>query len=171
MLQILTPTKSTGRTVWPPVASPPHYPIIMLITGGYQVDLGPRRTPRFHLVLKNHTCNCGATNCRGKHAVKVYLKAGGKPAPDGSALKYTTGPCPICNDHTRAVDGRWECLSNSTHYFQYRVTRLRAAREKWLMSLSPDVAAYHAEVLTAFVSAEARTTFLAEHPLTYAAGA
>ena len=117
MLQILTPTKPTGRTVWPPVASPPHYPIIMLITGGYQIDLGPRSIPRFHLVLKNRTCNCGASNCRGKHAVKVYLKAGGKPAPDGSALKYTTGPCPICNDQTRVVDGRWDCLSNSTHYW------------------------------------------------------
>jgi hypothetical protein len=171
MLQPLT-LKVSGRAVRPLVV--PQYPLVMVITGGYHVDLGPsgsRRAPRFHLVLKDRTCNCGAMDCQGLRAVENYLKAGGLRAPDGSALKSLTGPCPICHGATRAMDGRWECLENHTHYFQYRVTRLRAAREKWLMSLTPDVATYHAEVRMAFADPAARAAFLAEHPLTYAAGA
>jgi hypothetical protein len=103
MLQPLT-LKVSGRAVRPLVV--PQYPLVMVITGGYQVDLGPsgsRRAPRFHLVLKDRTCNCGAMDCQGLRAVENYLKAGGLRAPDGIALKSLTVPCPIC--HARRV--RW----------------------------------------------------------------
>ncbi|HSD82217.1 MAG TPA: hypothetical protein VLG46_00060 [Anaerolineae bacterium] len=168
MLPTLMP-KSTGRTAWPPVAQTPKHPIVMLITGGYQVDLGPRQAPRFHLVLKDRTCNCGAAECRGVRAVKDYLKAGGAPAPDGSALKPITliERCPICAGQTHVVEGRWECLNHHAHYFEYRVTRLRAARERWLASLAPALADYHAEVSTAFVSPEVRAAFVQAHRPTY----
>lgn len=172
MLQTLMP-KSTGRTAWPPVAQTPQHPIVMLITGGYQVDLGPRQAPRFHLVLKDRTCNCGAAECQGVRAVKDYLKAGGAPAPNGSALKPVTlmERCPICAGQTRVVEGRWECLGSHVHYFEYRVTRLRAARERWLKSFSPAELDYYAELYTAFASGEARAEFLARHALAYAASA
>jgi hypothetical protein len=142
----------------------------MVITGGYQVDLGPsglRRSPRFHLVLKDRTCNCGIPDCLGVRAVEAHLKAGGMRAPDGSALKSLTGPCPICNGATRASEGRWECLADKSHYWLYRVTRLHAAREKWLNSLAPDVRAYHEEIATAFVSNEAREAFVQAHRTAY----
>lgn len=163
---------TTARTTWPPVAPPPapQYPLVMVITGGYQVDLGPsglRRSPRFHLVLKDRTCNCGAADCLGVSAVETHLKAGGMRAPDGSALKSLTGPCPICNGATRANAGCWECLIDKSHYWLYRVTRLQASREKWLNSLAPEARAYHEDKATAFASNEARDAFVQVHRTTY----
>lgn len=171
MPQPLT-TPTTARTAWPPVAPPPapKYPLVMVITGGYQVDLGPsslRRSPRFHLVLKDRTCNCGATDCLGMRSVEAHLKAGGMRAPDGSALKSLTGPCPICNGATRAVGGRWECLDDKSHYWLYRVTRLQAACEKYLNGLSPKARAYREDIATAFASNEVREVFVQAHRTTY----
>ena len=169
MLQTLTTKSKTGRTAWPPVVPAAKYPLVMLITGGYQVDLGPRSAPRFHLVLKDRTCHCGAINCQGVCAVKTYLKAGGQPAPEGSALKHVTlmELCPICAGQTRVVDERWECLNHHTHYFEYRITRLRAARERWLNHLSADQAAYQAKVAPAFSTNEAREAFVQAHRTPY----
>ncbi len=167
MLQTLT-TQFNGRATWPPVVPAAKYPLVMLITGGYQVDLGPRRAPRFHLVLKDRTCNCGAPNCQGVCAVKTYLQAGGLPAPEGRTLKHITFErCPICAGQTRAVDERWECFNSHAHYFEYRVIRLRAARERWLNQLLADRAAYQAEVATAFSSNEAREAFVQVHRTPY----
>ena len=172
MLQTQTP----GRTAPPPVMVPlkrqPAYPVVMTITGGYQVDLGPGRAPRFHLVLKDRSCNCGQRNCLGTAAIESYLKAGGRRAPEGQLLKDAIGPaCPICGGPTRTLANRWECLQDSTHYFQYRVARLRAARERWLAGLSPETAAWQKEIDAAFASTAARAAFLQQHPLSYAAEA
>ena len=165
-------TPPIARMAWPRVAPPPtpKYPLVMVITGGYQVDLGPsgqRHSPRFHLVLKNRTCNCGVPDCLGMRAIEAHLKAGGMRAPDGSTLKSLTGPCPICNGATRSLDGRWECLEDKSHYWLYRVTRLQAAREKYLNSLSAEVRAYHEDMALAFASNEARAMFVQEHRTTY----
>ncbi len=168
MPQPLT-TPTTTRTAWPPVAPAPKYPLVMVITGGYQVDLGPspRRSPRFHLVLKDRTCNCGTSDCLGVRAVEAHLKTGGMRAPDGSALKSLTGPCPICHGATRSIDGRWECLDDKSHYWLYRVTRIQAAREKYLNSLLPEARAYREDIATAFASNEAREAFVQAHRTTY----
>jgi hypothetical protein len=142
----------------------------MVITGGYQVDLGPsglRRSPRFHLVLKDRTCHCGASDCLGVRTVEAHLKAGGMRAPDGSALKSLTGPCPICNGATRTSAGCWECLADKSHYWLYRVTRIQAAREKYLNSLSPEARVYREDIATAFASNEAREVFVQAHQIPY----
>jgi hypothetical protein len=59
------------------------------------------------------------------------------------------------------------CSADRSHFFFWRVQRIRQARAKAMQSAST----YAIEVLSAFASEQARAEFLSTHALTYAASA
>ena len=88
-------------------------------------------------VDKQKRCTCGCTGqrpCRHIRAVAHYLRNGGERAPEErpSIQVREKGPlsgppavaivaCPICDAPIeRQIRGRWRCLNDSGHYFQWR---------------------------------------------------
>ena len=141
-------------------------PEVMTVVGGYRVTL----RGKLHLVSKQRTCSCRRPHCPAIPAVAAYLQAGGRRAPAaGDVTECTPFPCPICQAqaHGSLATKDWMCTIDRTHYFEWRVQRIRAARAKALQRASP----YVREVLSAFASNEARAEFLSTHALTYAASA
>ena len=137
-------------------------PEVLAVVGGYRVTL----KGKLHLVSKQRTCSCRRPQCPAIPAVATYLRAGGRRAP--AADDVTEGApflCPICQAqaHGSLQLKDWHCTVDRSHYFEWRVQRIRAARAKALQGASP----YVREVLTAFASNEARATFLSTHALRY----
>ncbi len=141
--------------------------MVMVNGGTYLVDLGPHHTLRFHTVQKNKTCSCGMERCNAVKAVEAYLKGGGQRAADTNSHQPPAS-CPICGAPIRVEGTGWRCTRDRTHYWLFRVQRLRASRERYLNSLSADERRYWDEILRAFDSNE-RAQFLAAHALTYPA--
>jgi hypothetical protein len=77
--------------------------------------------------------------------------------------------CPICADAVQADGSGWRCVADCTHYWQYRTDRLRAARERWLNALSPDVRQYLDEAWLTTCDRTVREQYLSDHALTYPA--
>jgi hypothetical protein len=139
---------------------------VVTVVGGYRVTL----KDVVHVVSKQRTCSCRRPQCPAIPAVAAYLQAGGRRAPAaGGVTEGTSFPCPICQ--AQALGSLqlkdWHCTIDRIHYFEWRVQRIRTARAKALQCASP----YVREVLSAFVSNEARAAFLSSHALTYAASA
>ncbi len=61
----------------------------------------------------------------------------------------------------------WCCLASKGYYWQWRTDRLRKARQEWERTLTPN----QREILDTFKSDQERAQFLAQHALTYPAGA
>ena len=78
--------------------------------------------------------------------------------------------CPICESKVQVNGSAWECVTDRSHYWQQRVQRLRAARQHWIESLSPDERQYHDAIWLTASDHTARDTFLIEHALKYPAG-
>ncbi len=132
---------------------------VSAVIGAYHVRL----RGELHVVNKLRRCSCRRARCPAIQAVAAYLRAGGPRAPEPLVR------CPICQAGAAGSLERqdWNCLLDRGHYFQWRVQRLREARQRALHDATP----YAREVLTAFASNEARAVFLAKHALTYPAGA
>ncbi len=141
-------------------------PQVLTVVGGYHVTLHGR----VHVVNKQRRCSCGRLNCSAVRTVAAYLRAGGQRAPEATTPPQPAALlCPICQSPALgSLETRnWMCTADRSHFFLWRVQRIQQARAKALQSASP----YTLKVLTAFASNEARTAFLAAHPLTYPAGA
>jgi hypothetical protein len=139
---------------------------VSTVVGGYRVMLHGE----LHVVNKRRACSCGRPHCAAIKAVAAYLKAGGQRAPEAKEPPKLAGlTCPICDAPAQGSLQLkdWHCTVDRSHYFEWRVQRIRVARAKALQGASP----YVHEVLSAFASNEARARFLAAHPLTYPAGA
>ena len=78
--------------------------------------------------------------------------------------------CPICADAVEADGSGWRCVADRTHYWQHRAQRLRAARERWLNALSPDVRQYLDDAWLTTCDRVVREQYLGDHALTYPAG-
>ncbi len=92
------------------------------------------------------------------------------PRPDPLPSQPLPRACPICEGRLQVTGGAWECLSDRTHYWLYRVQRLRAARQRWLDSLSPDERQYRDDIWQTACDSNARDQFLIDHTLKYPAG-
>src|SRR3972149_970441 len=111
--------------------------MVMVHGGAYLVDLGARHAPRFHTVQKDKTCSCGVPRCRAVLAVEGYLRGGGQRASESAVNDPPSGGhCPICGALTTSSWEKRVCTRDRTHYWLYRSQRLRAARERWIQSLS-----------------------------------
>ena len=144
----------------------PSIPTVVTAVGGYRVTL----KDAVHVVSKQRRCSCGHPTCSAIRAVAAYLQAGGQRAPAVSEPPNPSGlTCPVCGAPAQGSLQLkdWHCTADHSHYFEWRVQRIRAARAKALQSVSP----YAREILTAFASPEAREKFLAAHSLTYPAEA
>ena len=144
----------------------PPIPAVVTVVGGYHVTLHDR----VHVVNKQRRCSCGRPACAAIRAVAAYLQAGGQRAPAVTTLPLaTTLLCPICRSPARGTLERkdWMCSADRSHFFFWRVQRIRQARAKAMQSAS----AYALEVLSAFASEQARAEFLSTHALTYPASA
>ena len=145
--------------------------MVMVHGGAYLVDLGARHAPRFHTIQKDKTCSCGVPRCRAVLAVDGYLRGGGQRASDWSVKDPPSGGhCPICGALTTGSGEKWVCTADRTHYWLYRSQRLRAARERWIESLSAAERQYHDAIWLTAGDRAAREKFLSEHALTYPAG-
>jgi hypothetical protein len=145
--------------------------MVMVTGGAYLVDLGPLHAPRFHTVQKDKTCSCGLARCNAVKAVEAYLKSGGQRASEPAVHDPSSGGhCPICGALTTGPWEKWVCTADRLHYWLYRSLRLRAARERWLESLSADQRRYHDAIWLTASDRAAREKFLGEHALTYPAG-
>lgn len=123
----------------------PHWPLVSILGHRYLVDFGPGLACRFHRVSKNRECACGNPNCPAIEAVRQYLKAGGKRAPDPEAMP----PCPICGGRTyrdRVWDGRytgelgWRCVRGGlSHFLENKASRIQKqfAVNPWLFPPAP----------------------------------
>ena len=141
-------------------------PTVVTAVGGYRVTL----QDAVHVVSKQRRCSCGHPTCSAIRAVAAYLQAGGQRAPAVSEPPNPSGlMCPICGAPAQGSLQLkdWHCTVDHSHYFEWRVQRIRVARAKALQGASP----YVHEVLTAFASNEARAAFLSLHALTYPASA
>lgn len=139
---------------------------VSTVVGGYRVRL----RGELHIVDKRRRCTCQRQHCVAIAAVAAYLRAGGLRAPDAAAAALPPVVCcPICQAPAVGSLARkhWQCTSDHSHYFLWRVQRLRQARDALLSTAPP----YVHEVLAAFASTEARAAFLSNHALTYSAGA
>ncbi len=143
----------------------PSAPAVVTVVGGYRVTY----KGAVHVVNKRRSCSCGR-RCPAIPAVAAYLQAGGQRAPAASEPPKPNGlMCPVCGAPAQgSLQLRdWHCAVDRSHYFEWRVQRIRVARAKALQGASP----YALEVLSAFASNEARAEFLSAHALTYAASA
>ena len=78
--------------------------------------------------------------------------------------------CPICADAVQADGSGWLCVADRIHYWLHRAQRLRAARERWLNALSPDVRQYLDEAWLTTCDHAVREQYLSDHALKYPAG-
>ena len=92
------------------------------------------------------------------------------PPLDQLPVRLLPNTCPICESKLQVNGSGWTCLADRTHYWLHRVQRLRAARQKWIASLSPDERQYRAEIWQTTCDLEGRERFLSEHALKYPAG-
>jgi hypothetical protein len=92
------------------------------------------------------------------------------PALDQLPVRLLPNTCPICESKLQVNGGTWECVADRTHYWLHRVQHLRAARQKWIASLSPDERQYRAEIWQTACDLGEREQFLSEHALKYPAG-
>jgi len=144
----------------------PSTPAVVTVVGGYRVTY----KGAVHVVNKRRSCSCGRRHCPAIPAVATYLRAGGQRAPAASEPPKPNGlMCPVCGAPAQgSLQLRdWRCTVDRSHYFAWRVQRIRAARAIALQNASP----YAREVLSAFASNEARAEFLSAHALTYPASA
>lgn len=95
-----------------------------------------------------------------------------RPVPrlDPLPLQPLPSVCPICKSRLQVNGNLWECVADRTHYCLYRVQRLRAARQRWLDSLSPNARQYHDDIWFTASDQTAREQFLIDHALKYPAG-
>ena len=136
----------------------PPDPVVRIHGYQYLVDFGEAETQRYHCVSKDKTCSCGEPECEAIDAVRRYLQAGGRRAPDPPDPLN----CPICGGKTYMEpkwDGHytktrgWRCKNGGlSHYLQARSERIRRnlAENPWLF---PPVPGYPGlrrdEILTA----------------------
>jgi hypothetical protein len=111
----------------------------------YLVDFGQEAHPRYHRVNKNKQCSCGAPDCLAIEAVRNYLQAGGKRAPD----PQNHPECPICGSKTyrdRVWDGKytrtlgWRCTQGGLrHFLEVKAQRIRKnqVENPWLIPPAP----------------------------------
>jgi len=78
--------------------------------------------------------------------------------------------CPMCAGAVQADGSGWLCVADRTHYWQHRAQRLRAARERWLNALSPDLRQYLDEAWLTTCDRTVREQYLSDHALKYPAG-
>ena len=115
----------------------------------YLVDFGLGNHPLLiHRVSKNKKCSCGNPNCPAIDAVRMYLQAGGRRAPDPEELP----PCPICSAKTYwdpAWDGKytrqpgWRCENGGLqHFLEAKANRIKAQLKihPWLIQPTADYA-------------------------------
>jgi hypothetical protein len=91
-----------------------------------------------HYVTKEKTCNCGVSACPAINAVAVYLKNGGKRAPEFPKS------CPICGaaihrdpvwdfDHSHRPG--WQCEKGGlSHFLEFNTRRIakQFTQDPWL---------------------------------------
>ncbi len=138
---------------------------VMVVKGGYRVTV----KGQVHWVNKQRQCSCTRTSCAAIRLVADYLRCGGQRAPDSKAPNPPNAfSCPICGaPATGSLEKRnWACSADRRHFWSWRTAQLRAARAEAMKDATP----YTREVLTAFVSDQARAEFLSAHALSYAAG-
>lgn len=92
------------------------------------------------------------------------------PPLDHLPVRPFPNACPICESKLQVNGNMWECAADRSHYWQHRVNRLRAARQRWIESLSPDQQQYHAEAWQTACDPNEREQFLLKHTLKYPAG-
>ena len=143
---------------------------VMVNGGVYLVDLGPHHTLRFHTVKKDKSCSCGTKNCLAVKAVDAYLRGGGQRAPEQSRLADLPECCPICESAITRRGSDWACTRNTLHYHQFRVQRLRAARQQYVESLPAGQRQAFDDLHNFFADTQAREAFLQQHALPYPAG-
>jgi hypothetical protein len=90
--------------------------------------------------------------------------------PEQLPVRPLPNACPMCEGKLQVSGTRWECVADRSHYWQHRVQRLRAARQKWIESLSLEERQYRAEIWQTACDVKAREQFLLEHALNYPAG-
>ena len=102
---------------------------VIMVTGYfYRIDFGPGVKTRHHFVHRG-ICNCQAgTHCKAVTLVEVYLKSGGKSAPNPPDGFYAFIPhrCPVCGAAVQPDPHRnspvrgtgWQCLASKSHYWQ-----------------------------------------------------
>ena len=142
---------------------------------GVLLDRGALSVPELQAALRK------AYSPRFKAACQIILTAlQPRPAPplpprslvpiDLARRSPLPNVCPICAAAVQADGSGWRCVSDRTHYWQHRAQRLRAARERWLNALSPDVRQYLDEAWLTACDRSAREQYLSDHALTYPAG-
>jgi hypothetical protein len=92
------------------------------------------------------------------------------PPLDQLPVRLLPTTCPICESKLQVNGSVWECVADRTHYWLYRVQRLRAARQHWIDGLPPDEQQYRAEIWQTACDLEGREQFLLDHALKYPAG-
>jgi hypothetical protein len=109
---------------------------ISIIGYFYAVDFGPGVHPQHHRVGKNAICTCYLGElCPAVDAVRAYLAAGGKRAPEPPVGYYPVIPtkCPICHAavtfditlSSRFRGAGWRCeTGGSAHYWQRMIQAL-----------------------------------------------
>jgi len=97
-----------------------------------------------HLVSKNRTCSCGEKDCLAIKEVEIYLRNGGRRAPD------PLPPCPICGSEVitdRSLDGKythepgWRCTKGGKkHFFQAKAKKIQEnmAKHPYLFKPVPE---------------------------------
>jgi len=176
----MTTTTTTIQTAAVVVVSPA--PVVEVQVHAYRVDLGEEVRPRYHVVRKDRSCDCElGADCPAVDAVRAYLRAGGRRAPDPPANSksryWATVPerCPICDGPTtldRLLNSRrhglgWRCLSDAAHYWELRTRWLREAQAR-AYARSPDAPGLPD---VPRMTAEERAAFIEAHRLDYNAWA
>ena len=112
-------------------------PLVTVYGSAYRVIFPRERL--VHYVDKGKTCSCGQRDCIAISSVAVYLRNGGRRAPD--ALKN----CPICGariepDHV--WDGKythqpgWRCQKGGvSHFLEAKANRIQKqlAQNPWII--------------------------------------